>query len=81
MNDKNIETIPPPNQPTLQPQQNPIILFGQAITNLSQRVNKLEIETSKTNANYEVMSNRVDLLKSTIELLEKQVDFNEKIRE
>ena len=82
--DKLLPPIPPPPMippPSIPPQPNPIILLGQAISNLSQRASQLEIDVAKANANFEVMSNRLDLLKSTIELLEKQVDFNEKTRE
>ncbi|KKL82916.1 hypothetical protein LCGC14_1979970 [marine sediment metagenome] len=53
-------------------------MFAQAISNLAIRLNNAEIEMKKNSANAEVMNNRVDLLKSTIELLEKQVEFNDR---
>lgn len=53
-------------------------MFAQAISNLSVRLTNAEIEINKNSANAEVMGNRVNLLKSTIELLEKQVNFNER---
>jgi len=77
---KNKQELPnttPQGQQTLTPQQQNQ-MFAQAISNISVRLTNAEIEIKKNNANSEIMGNRVDLLKSTIELLEKQVEFNDK---
>ena len=61
--------IPPPTPPTKEQQRN--IAFAQAIANLNNRMSIVEIETLKANANN-------DILKATIDLIEKRMDFNEK---
>lgn len=59
--------ITPP--PTKEQQRN--IAFAQAIANLNNRMSNTEIEIHKANANNEI-------LKNTIDLIEKRMDFNEK---
>lgn len=55
--------------PTTNQQRN--LAFAQAISNLNNRMSMAEIEIHKANANNEI-------LKNTIDLIEKRMDFNEK---
>jgi len=59
----------PPTPPTPDQQRN--LAFAQAIANLNSRMGMVEIEIHKANANNEI-------LKNTIDLIEKRMDFNEK---
>jgi hypothetical protein len=71
-NNKPPEKLPlitPPTPPTPDQQRN--LAFAQAIANLNNRMTMAEIEIHKANSNNEI-------LKATIDLIEKRMDFNEK---
>jgi len=74
------ENIKKDNVRKLPTQEQQMLYFAQAITDISVRLTNAEVEIRKANANYEILSGWNDLLKNTIELLEKQVEFNEKIK-
>ena len=68
------QNIPP--RPQQQQQEQTNVLVAQAINNLSQRLGMVEIEASKANANIDVLDNRIELFKKTIDLLEKEMKFS-----
>ena len=53
-------------------------MLAKGLTDLSVRLTNTEIEIKKNSDNFEILTGRNELLKSTIELLEKQVEFNDK---
>ena len=68
-NFKKEKKLTPPLPPTQEQQRE--LAFAQAIANLNSRMSVAEINIHKANSNNEI-------LKATIELIEKRMDFNEK---